>query len=111
MIVDTLTPGADRFAAGTGWHVEAHGACRGDVCVPLGRTTGFDLVTTAERLGMAVVAEPAAGLWAIGPETLGERTLTDATAPELELDTLTGEPFRLSELRGHKVAIVSWAPW
>ena len=111
MIVDTLDCGPERFAAGTGWHVEPQGACRGDVCVPLGRSEGFDLVTTTQRLGMALVAEPAAGLWAVGPETLGERMLTSAEAPELELSALDGAAFRLSDLRGHKVAVVAWAPW
>lgn len=111
MIVDTLDPGPERFGAGTGWAIEPQGACRGDVCVPLDREAGFDLTTTAERLGMALVAEPAAGLWAIGPETLGERALLTAQAPELELDRIDGRPFRLSELRGQKVAVVCWAPW
>ncbi len=60
---------------------------------------------------MAVVHEPAAGLWAIGPATLGERALATAVAPELELEDLDGRPFRLSSLRGRKVVIVSWAPY
>ena len=72
---------------------------------------GFDLVETAARLGMAVVADEANGRWAIGPESLGDRALATAEAPELVLDDLDGNEFRLSSLRGQKVVIVSWAPY
>ncbi len=41
---------------------------------------------------MAVVHEPAAGLWAIGPDTLGDRALTTATAPDLELPRPRRQP-------------------
>jgi hypothetical protein len=81
-----------------------------EVCVPLGGGR-FDARAVSERLGMAVVDEPAAGLWAIGPATLGERALTTAVAPELVLDGLDGTPFRLSSLHGNKVVIVGWAPY
>jgi hypothetical protein len=110
MLVDTLdlTPAA--FEAATGWEIKPEGACRGDVCVPLDPGP-FDAVATAERLGMAVVAEPELGVWAIGPETLGRRALTSAEAPELVLPDVDGNEFRLSSLRGQKVVLVSWAPY
>ena len=110
MLVDRLDIGADEFAAGTGWDVKPEGACKGDVCVPL-PAGDFDLAATAERLGMAVVADESGGRWAIGPESLGDRALTTAEAPEFVLDDIDGTEFRLSSLRGQKVAIVSWAPY
>jgi hypothetical protein len=60
---------------------------------------------------MALVSEPEAGLWALGPETLGDRALVSAEAPDFILDDLDGNPFRLSSVRGQKVLIVSWAPY
>jgi hypothetical protein len=111
VIVDSLDITAEQFAAGTGWRIKPEGACKGEVCVPLGRPARFDLVATAERLRMAVVHEGEAGLWAVGPETLGERALVTAEAPELELDDVDGTPFRLSSLRGSKVLLVAWAPY
>jgi hypothetical protein len=111
VIVDSPDISAEQFAAGTGWHIKPEGACKGEVCVPLGRAEGFDLLATAERLRMAVVHDEAAGLWAIGPETLGDRALVTAQAPELVLDDLDGRPFALSSLRGSKVLLVSWAPY
>jgi hypothetical protein len=111
MIVDHpgLTP--DEFLAGTGWEIKAEGACKADVCVPLDRSDPFDAVATADRLGMAVVHDADAGLWAFGPESLGNRALVSAEAPELVLPDLDGTEFRLSSLRGQKVVLVSWAPY
>jgi hypothetical protein len=111
VILDSLDITAEQFAAGTGWQIKPEGACKGEVCVPLGRPTGFDLVATAERLRMALVREEAAGLWALGPETLGDRALVTAEAPELVLDDVDGRTFRLSSLRGSKVLLVAWAPY
>ena len=70
---------------------------------------GFDVLAAAERLGMAVVSE--AGLWAVGPETLGGRALTTADASDLHLADLDGNEFRITSLRGQKVLVVSWAPY
>ena len=70
---------------------------------------GFDVLAAAERLGMAVVSE--AGLFAVGPETLGGRALTTADASDLHLPDLDGNEFRITSLRGQKVLVVSWAPY
>ncbi len=116
MIVDRLDMDAAAFEAATGWQIKPEGACKGDVCVPLDRSaggaTGFDLVSAAGRLGMAIVADASAGLWSIGPESLGGRSLATATAPELSLpDVMTGETVKLSSFRGQKVVLASWAPY
>ncbi len=110
MIIDSLDVSASDFEAGTGWTIKPEGACKGEVCVPLGGG-GFDLVDVADRLGMALVVDEARGRWALGPESIGDRALTTAEAPELILDDLDGNEFRLSSLRGQKVLIVSWAPY
>ena len=111
MLTDRLDLTPDEFSTATGWEIKPEGACKGEVCVPLGGG-GFDVVATAERLGMAVVHDEDAGRWAIGPETLGGRALATAEAPDLVLpEVRTGEPFALSSLRGRKVLIASWAPY
>jgi hypothetical protein len=116
MILDRLDINAGTFEAATGWQIKPEGACKGEVCVPLGSAVGdaggFDLVAIAERLGMAIVADHEAGLWALGPESLGGRSLATAIAPELSLpDVLTGENVKLSSFRGKKVVLASWAPY
>jgi hypothetical protein len=111
VILDRLDITATEFEAGTGWAIKPEGACKGEVCVPLPPGEGFDLVATAERLRMALVHDESLGLWALGPESLGDRALVTAEAPELVLDDLDGNEFRLSSLRGQKVVVVSWAPY
>ena len=110
MILDSLDVSPADFAAGTGWEIKPEGACKGEVCVPLGGGE-FDVEGAAERLGMAIVADAPRGRWALGPESIGDRALTTAVAPELVLNDLDGNEFRLSSLRGQKVLVVSWAPY
>ncbi len=111
MILESFDVTPEQFAEGTGWTIKPEGACKGDVCVPLPSGDGFDLLATTDRLGMAVVHDVAAGLWAIGPESFGGRALVSADAPDLTLDDVDGNPFTLSSLHGQKVVIVSWAPY
>jgi len=108
VIIDRLDVGAEEFQRATGWEIKPEGACRAEVCVAL-PDEGFDVLAAAERLGMAVVSE--AGLWAVGPETLGGRALTTADASDLHLPDLDGNEFRITSLRGQKVLVVSWAPY
>jgi hypothetical protein len=96
----------------TGWVLKPEGLCRGERCVPLAgaSTDTIDLADVSRALGMPIVSEPRAGLWALGPEA-GGKTLASATLPDLELADLDGRPFRLSSLRGRKTLIVAWASW
>jgi hypothetical protein len=111
VILDSLDINVEQFAAGTGWDIKPQGACKAEVCVPLDQSDGFDVAATAERLRMAIVHDEQAGLWALGPESLGDRALVTAEAPELVCDDIHGNEFRLTSLRGQKVIIVSWAPY
>ena len=106
--LDTLDAGA--FGAGTGWEIKPEGACKGAACVPLGDGP-FSAVATAERLGMAIVEDETTGRTALGPASLGGHALATAEAPELVLDDVDGNEFRLSSLRGTKVVLVAWAPY
>jgi hypothetical protein len=113
VITDHVDVRPDEFAAGTGWEIKLEGACKAEVCVPLDgdATDSFNARAAAERLGMAVVEDEQAGLWAFGPESLGNRALVSAEAPDLVLPDLDGHQFRLSTLRGQKVVLVAWAPY
>ena len=108
MIIDRLDIGREEFQESTGWEIKPAGACRGEICVPL-PGPDFELLATAERLGMAVVSEP--GVWAVGPDTLTGRALTTVDTADVHLPDLDGTEFHLSSLRGQKVLVVSWAPY
>ena len=70
----------------------------------------LDAATLGERLGMPLVSEEAAGVWCLGPESMG-RVLQTAEAPDLRLPDWKGKPFALSSLRGSKVLLLAWASW
>ena len=114
MLLDSLDLTADAFADATGWIAKPEGMCKGDVCVPV--PTAFDadgmldVTAVAERLGMALVADDEAGVWALGPDS-GGRALTTATVPPIELPDIDGNPFNLAAMHGRKVLLVAWASW
>jgi hypothetical protein len=115
MISEQPFVSAEEIRRRTGWAIKPEGACKGDVCVPLDpgaiRDGSVDLYPFAERLGMPLLHDEPHGLWALGPESLGGRALTTATAPELVLPDLDGTPVALSSLRGQKVVLTAWASW
>ena len=114
VILDKLRVPTSVFEQGTGWQLKPEGACRGEVCVPLadrGDGDVVDVTAVAGRLGMPLVRDEDAGLWALGPASLGGHALASAQAPELSLPDLDGHEVALSSLRGQKVLLVAWAPY
>lgn len=113
MLLNDLTVPTPEFEAGTGWSLKPEGACRGDVCIPLREPAGdtVDVEAIAGQMGLPLVRDGQNDLWALGPWPGTGRALVSADAPELVLPDLDGNEFRLSSLRGHKVLILSWAPY
>lgn len=114
MLLTTLELTADDFEQATGWAAKPEGMCKGDACVPVPGAVADDgmlqLPNVADRLGMALVADDAAGVWALGPES-GGQALTTAVAPDLQLPDVDGNPFDLAAMHGRKVLLVAWASW
>jgi hypothetical protein len=113
MILDRFEVTPAEFEAGTGWTLAPEGACRGEVCVPLRMPVGerVDVRSVADALGMPLVEDAERGIAALGPATLNGRALASAEAPDVELEDLEGNAFRLSQLRGQKLLIYAWAPY
>jgi hypothetical protein len=115
VLLDRLRVPLAEFESSSGWSLKTQGACRGDVCVPLPpdavQDGTVDVRAVAERLGMPLVHDAEARLWALGPETLSGHALPSAEAPELVLPTIDGDEFRMTSLRGSKVVLVAWAPY
>ena len=114
MLLTTLDMTVESFEAATGWAARPEGMCKGGACVPapgaVSTDGGIDIAAVAERLGMALVADHDAGVWALGPES-GGRALTTAVVPDIELPDVDGNPFKLSAMHGRKVLLVAWASW
>ena len=96
----------------TGWTLKPEGLCRDERCVPFANASpdGIELTDVARALGMPLVEDPRAGLWALGPEA-GGNALGTATLPDITLRDLAGRPFHFASLRGRKALIVAWASW
>ena len=114
MIVESLLIPRSRFEAGTGWELRPEGACRGELCIPLvdppeGDTV--DVAALAGQMNLPLVTDENHAVWAIGPASVGGRTLVTAEAPDLTLPDLDGNPFELSSLRGQKVLLLAWSPY
>jgi hypothetical protein len=104
----------------TGWDLKPEGACKGDLCVilPQHRTKefvrdgAFNIVELARLLGQPAEYHAASQAWAIGESAAARSSaLLSLEAPDFALPDLEGRMHSLSDYRGRKVFLVSWASW
>lgn len=103
-----------------GWSLEPNGLCQGEVCVPIPpahmdqwvRGGEVNLAALWRHLGRPVLHDAAAGTWLLGAgaDERSER-LRNLEAPDFELADLNGKRHRLSDYRGKRVFLVTWASW
>jgi len=103
-----------------GWKLEPEGACKGDMCVPVPpgreaqwlRPGAFNFAALARHLDQPVVHHAASATWVVG-ESAGTRNAAMASleAPDFTLPDLSGQMHSLSDYRGRKVFLASWASW
>ncbi len=111
---------ADLLGA-TGWERKPQGLCRGERCVPIppGRTEEFvasdgrfNLAAFARYLDAPVVHDDAASVWLFGEAAETRReALRSLEAPDFRLPDLDGTFHSLSDYRGKKVLLLTWASW
>ena len=104
----------------TGWTLKPEGVCRDEVCVPLPRgrenefVSGerFNIAAFACYMGQPIVQDGPSRTWAIG-EAADTRAsaLRSLEAPDFTLPDMAGVQHSLSDYRGRKVFLVSWASW
>ena len=109
----------DAFQA-TGWAAKPEGLCKGEVCVPLpaGREREFvaggriNLAALWRHLGQPAVRSERGHAWVLS-ESARERkaALASLEAPDFTLPDPSGRMHRLSDYRGKKVFLVTWASW
>jgi hypothetical protein len=100
----------------TGWTLKPEGMCRDERCVPLpaAAVNGCDVDVEAfwQRLGGPVIASQEGDVWALGaPADERNAALEGLQAPDFTLPDVDGKPRTLSELRGKKVFLATWASW
>jgi hypothetical protein len=99
-----------------GFELKPQGACRADVCIPVSKdmTQGpyFNLTAFAHRIGEPVVSEAQSRVWSFGEiPSLGGSFVNARMAPDFVLANRRGRPVRLSDFRGKKVLLLTWASW
>ena len=104
----------------TGWVLKPEGACLGERCVPippgreaqLVRAGEFNITALAAHLGQPVLRDVAHGVVAIGESAEGRAgKLRTLQAPDFTLPDLDGRLHSLSDYRGRKLFLASWASW
>jgi hypothetical protein len=100
----------------SGWTLKPEGMCRDDLCVPLAedarRDGSVDLAAFWRTLGHPVVSDQPGEVWVLGAAAESRTTaLAGLEAPDFILPDLAGVPHRLSDLRGRKVFLTTWASW
>jgi len=100
----------------TGWTLKPEGMCRDDLCVPLPASavkgSEVDVEAFWQKLGGPVIASEEGDVWALGaPADERNAALGGLQAPDFTLPDIDGTPRTLSELRGKKVFLATWASW
>jgi len=96
------------------FEVKPQGACRADICIPLSKDLKsgewFNLTGFARRVRQAYVSD--SGVWSFGeiPAVRGD-FYESRMAPDFAVPDRKGRVVRLSDFRGKKVLVVTWASW
>ena len=116
----TLWVSAGDAEAATGWVAKPEGLCRGPVCVPVpaGRERELadggriDLAALWRHLGHPAVHSDRGHVWVLAQSARDRAAaLASLEAPDFALPDPTGRVHRLSDHRGKKVLLVTWASW
>ena len=120
VVGEQLWMDAGEFQSATEWSLKPEGFCRGDVCVPVPPTRAEEFVVGGsvnaaafwDRLGRPVVHDTAREVWMLGASATDRSiSLQSLEAPDFSLPDLGGRMGTLSEHRGKKVLLATWASW
>ncbi len=94
--------------------LKPQGACREDICIPIPKDlkngAWFNLSGFAKRTGEAVVRD--SSVWSFGEiPVMGGSYLSSRIAPDFAAPDRKGKLVHLSDFRGKKVLVVTWASW
>ena len=119
---DSLWVRVDQLKQATGWQLKPEGVCLGEICVPLFEPereawiadaddwVWFCYSAFADKIGQQHVRD--GDVWSLGsvPE-VRRMGLESGLAPDFEMTDRNGDTVRLSDLRGRKVVLFTWASW
>jgi hypothetical protein len=96
------------------FEVKPQGACRADVCIPLSKTLKngdwFNLTGFARKIGETIVIEK--GVYSFGEiPVLRGAFYNSRIAPDFAVPDRQGKVVHLSDFRGKKALVITWASW
>jgi hypothetical protein len=108
----------------TGFVVKPQGVCRDELCFPLpkqrkgdflaqrGKVTWFNLNEFARLVNQPVAQDEKLAAWCFGPRAETQNGyLATLQAPNFTLPDRSGKLHSLSDFRGKKVLLITWASW
>jgi hypothetical protein len=108
----------------TRFEVKPQGVCRDTLCFPLpksrkaefvakkGDATWFNLSAFARLIKQPVAADERHRVWYFGPRSQeADAHLASLEAPDFTLPDMSGHLHSLSDFRGKKVLLLTWASW
>lgn len=108
----------------TGFVVKPQGVCRDQLCFPLpkskkadfvlkkGSISWFNLTAFAKLVKQPVAHDAVSGVWYFGKrEDERGAYLASLEAPNFKLPDLGGNMHALTDYRGKKVLLITWASW
>ena len=107
-----------------GFELKPEGACLDEICVPVkqdedsdmfvrreGRTW-FNVTELADKLQQPVVVDYEAGVYSFGAIPVTRASFREqAVAPNFELADRNGNKVQLSDFKGKKIMLLTWASW
>jgi hypothetical protein len=110
----------------TRFEVKPQGVCRDELCFPLPKArqqeflrkddknatlTWFNLTAFAGLVHQSVAHDAAQSMWYFGLRSDQQQKLASLRAPDFTLPDMNGKMHSLSDFRGKKVFLITWASW
>ena len=108
----------------TRFELKPEGVCRDELCFPIpaarkqsflttnAAVTWFNLGEFARLLHQPAACDAEAAVWYFGPRAAEQNSyLNSLAAPDFTLPDMQGTSHSLSDFRGKKVLLVTWASW
>jgi hypothetical protein len=107
----------------TRFELKPQGVCRDQLCFPVPKarssefvrkdsgTTFFNLLAFAQLVTQPVAHDGTLSTWYFGLRSDQREGLSSLQAPDFTLPDMAGKMHSLSDFRGKKVLLVTWASW
>jgi len=107
----------------TGFELKPQGVCRDELCFPVSGsrkqeltrknagTIWFNLTGFARLVNQPIAHDPELAVWYFGLRSDQRQGLSSLQAPDFTLADRNGKSHSLSDFRGKKVLLLTWASW